>query len=117
MGLPSNTPIPHKLRKPSLFFPPGPVPLEYGERSPSEPRGLPKESARSKSQQGSPLYLLALKGGVIRAALSYSVEGKVVHYVDLDHTAKEVPLDRVDRAVSAELNRRRGAPFQLPPDE
>ena len=59
----------------------------------------------------------ALKGGVIRAALSYSVEGKVVHYVDLDHTAKEVPLDRVDRAVSSELNRQRGAPFQLPPDE
>jgi len=78
MGLPSNT----QSRTSSAnhhYFPPGPVPLEYVERSPSEPRGLPKESAGSKSQQESPLYLLALKGGVIRAALSYSVEGKVVH--------------------------------------
>ena len=32
-------------------------------------------------------------------------------YVDLDHIPKEVPLDRVDRAVSAELNRQRGRPF------
>ena len=117
MGLPSNYPNPAQAPQTIIIFPPGPVPLEYVERSPSEPRGLPKESAGSKSQQESPLYLPALKGGVIRAALRYSVEGKVVHYVDLDHTAKEVPLDRVDRAVSAELNRQRGAPFQLPPAE
>ena len=61
--------------------------------------------------------MLALKDGVIRDALSYSVEGKVLHYVDLDRTAKDVPLDRVDRSVSAELNRQRGVPFHLPPEE
>jgi hypothetical protein len=40
--------------------------------------------ARRTRVNESPLYLLALKDGVIRDALSYSVEGKVLHYVDLD---------------------------------
>jgi hypothetical protein len=55
--------------------------------------------------------LLALKDGVIRDALSYSVEGKVLHYVDLDRTAKDVPLDRVDRSVSAEFKPPTRRPF------
>ena len=63
------------------------------------------------------LYLIALKKGVIRPALAYWVEGKVLHYVDLDRAVQDVPLDQVDRTRSVELNRERRVPFYAPADE
>jgi len=63
-SLPSNTPVPRKPRKSSLFF----RRLQCHPRMPrhvsTKPCGLPKESAvESKPQEASPLYLLALKDG------------------------------------------------------
>jgi hypothetical protein len=74
-------------------------------------------AARSNLQQGPTLYLIALKEGVIRPALAYWVEGKVLRYVDLDRAVQDVSLDRVDRARSVELNRQRRVPFHPPADE
>jgi len=70
--------------------------------------------SNSNGTIGSPIYLIALKDHTIRAAISYSVTGNTLHYVTMEHEAKEAPLDSVDRAFSAQLNRERHVPFQLP---
>ena len=63
----------------------------------------------------SPLYLIAFNDHTIRAAISYRVDGNMLHYVTMDREDKEAPLDTVDRAMSMQLNRERRVPFQLPP--
>jgi hypothetical protein len=62
----------------------------------------------------SPIYLVAFKDRVIRAAAAYWVDGRTLHYVTLQHEEKEVPLDTVDRDFTLQLNRERHVPFQLP---
>jgi hypothetical protein len=63
---------------------------------------------------GSPIYLVAMKDHSIIAAASYWVNGKMLHYVTLQHQEKQVPLDQVDRAFSQQLNRERRVEFLLP---
>jgi len=63
---------------------------------------------------GSPVYLIAFNDHVIRAAVSYFVDGRTLHYVTLEREERQVPLDTVDRALSLQLNRERQVPFQLP---
>jgi hypothetical protein len=63
---------------------------------------------------GSPIYLIAFNDRVIRAAVSYFVDGRTLHYVTLEREERQVPLDTVDRALSLQLNRERQVPFQLP---
>lgn len=63
---------------------------------------------------GSPIYLIAFKDRVIRPAESYWLNGQTLHYVTLEHAEKTVPLDTVDRDLSAQLNRERRVQFQLP---
>ena len=77
---------------------------------------VPNTPAATSPQWGSPLYLIAQKDGVIRAAQSYRVDGGLVYYVDLDGARKVVPLDRVDRGLTGELNRQRQVEFHLPPE-
>lgn len=62
----------------------------------------------------SPIYLIAFKDHVIRAAASYSVDGATLHYVTLQHEEKQAPLDTVDRDFTVQLNRERHVPFNLP---
>lgn len=62
----------------------------------------------------SPIYLIAFNDHIIRAAMSYRVEGKTLHYVTLEREDKEAPLGTVDRDLSLRLNRERQVPFQLP---
>lgn len=110
---PASTPPVYERQK--IVTSPTPSPTAAGHsQAPVPPKTPPAESDQ---QQGSPVYLIALKEGVIRRAISYSVEGKVLHYVDHEGLAKEVPLDRVDLAFSAALNRQRHVPFHLPADE
>ena len=87
---------------------------QYGQplRAPSPP--VNSGWTNSNGAVGSPIYLIAFKDHIIRAASSYSVSGNTLHYVTLEHEAKDVPLDSVDRAFSAQLNRERHVPFQLP---
>lgn len=61
-----------------------------------------------------PIYLVAFKDHVIRAAAAYWVDGKTLHYVTLEHEEKQAPLDTVDRDFSLQLNRERRVRFQLP---
>ena len=63
---------------------------------------------------GSPIYLIAFKDGVIRAAASYSVAGNTLRYVTLQHEEKQAPIETVDRNLSLQLNRERHVAFQLP---
>ena len=79
----------------------------YGQEVQSAPRRRPHTA-------GSPIYLIATKDQAIRAAASYWVEGKTLHYVTLQHEEKQIPLDSVDRQLSWDLNRERRVPFQLP---
>jgi hypothetical protein len=89
-----------------INVPAQPVVHEY--RRP-EDYGLPKEHANREV-----LYLIAFKDHVIRAALAYWVEGDTLHYLDMDHKEMHAPLGTVDRDFSAELNRERHVPFNLP---
>ena len=64
---------------------------------------------------GSSIYLIAFNDHMIQAAVAYWVDGKTLHYVNLQHEEKTAGLDTVDRALSAQLNRERQVTFQLPP--
>jgi len=70
--------------------------------------------ARGTSGDASPIYLVAFKDHMIRAASAYWVDGRTLHYVTLQHEEKQVPLDTVDREFSLQLNRERHVRFQLP---
>ncbi len=73
-----------------------------------------RPSAGGAAANGSPIYLIAFKDHIIRAAASYSVDGRTLHYVTLEHEERQVPLDTVDRDLSMRLNRERNVPFTLP---
>ena len=66
------------------------------------------------SAASSPIYLIAMRDHVIRAAASYWVDGQTLHYVTLQHEERQAPLDSVDRGLSMQLNRERRVQFQLP---
>ena len=51
---------------------------------------------------------------MIRAAISYSVDGANLRYVTMQHEEKRVPLDSIDRDLTLRLNRERRVAFQLP---
>ncbi|SPE34946.1 conserved exported hypothetical protein [Candidatus Sulfopaludibacter sp. SbA3] len=65
------------------------------------------------SSSASPIYLVAMKDGVIRAAASYWVNGQTLHYVTMEHQEKQVPLSEIDRPFSQQLNRERHVQFSL----
>lgn len=83
---------------------------QYGQET--RPQG--DSAAAAPAENGSPLYLIASKDGTIHAAAAYWVDGKTLHYITLQHEEKQAPLDSVDRAFSAQLNRERRVAFQLP---
>ena len=66
------------------------------------------------SASTSPIYLIAFNDHTIRAAASYYVEGRTLHYVTLDRQELTAPLDTIDRNLSQALNRERQVPFSLP---
>jgi hypothetical protein len=66
------------------------------------------------SNSGSPIYLIAFKDHVIRAAASYWVDGRTLHYITLEREERQTPLDGVDREMSLQLNRERRVQMQLP---
>jgi hypothetical protein len=68
----------------------------------------------SVSGGASPIYLIAFRDHSIRAAASYWLDGRTLHYVTLQHEEKQTPLDAVDREFTLQLNRERRVPFQLP---
>lgn len=70
--------------------------------------------AQAPEDRSAAIYLIAMKGNVIRPALAYWVDNGILHYVGLDRKQAQVPLSEVDRDLSRQLNRERGVPFRLP---
>jgi hypothetical protein len=87
---------------------------QYGQEvHPSGSYNSP-QSASAVAPSGSPVYLIAMKDGVIRAAASYWVNGNTLHYVTMEHDERQTPLESIDRNLSDQLNRERHVQFQLP---
>lgn len=88
---------------------------EYGQEvNPAPANSGTAPSGSASSAAASPIYLIAMKDGVIRAAASYWVNGQTLHYVTMEHLEKQVPLSEIDRGLSQQLNRERRVQFQLP---
>jgi len=66
------------------------------------------------SAESSPIFLIAFQDHAIRAAASYWVDGRTLHYVTLQHEEKQAPLDSVDREFTTRLNHERHVQMQLP---
>jgi len=79
---------------------------EYGQERTASPA--------APSSTKPPIYLIAFKDHVIRAASAYWVDGSTLRYVTLEHDQRSAPLSSVDRAFSIQLNRERRVAFQLP---
>jgi len=100
---------PEQQSAPVTFYAPNPVVRRYDEYGQAV---APSDS--TAIDDSSPLYLIAFKDHVILPAVSYSVTGTTLEYVNLDHATKQVPLDTVDRDLSRKLNRERRVAFNLP---
>ena len=74
----------------------------------------PAQSHPESSAYEKPLYLVAFKNGIIRAALAYWTEGDTLHYVSMEGEVKREPLSSVDRELSERLNHERHVGFTLP---
>lgn len=59
-------------------------------------------------------FVLAMTDGTRAEAQACWVDGDVLNYMDARGVRREAPLDRVDRALSAKLNRERGLDLSLP---
>ena len=99
---------------PVYTTPAQPVIRNYDQYGQEVQPGYMAPAPASTGSAGSPIYLIASKDQVIRAAASYWVDGRTLHYVTLQHEEKTIPLDSVDRPLSLDLNRERRVPFQLP---
>jgi hypothetical protein len=59
-------------------------------------------------------YLIAFTNHTIQAALSYTVEGDMLHYTTREHVEKTAPVSSVDVRFSEQINRDRRVDFRLP---
>lgn len=94
---------------------PAPIPPVY---SPANPMPEPcQETSHVPPPPPDPPYvLIALKNGWIYSAIAYWVEGRTLHYLTFEMRHNQVPLDLVDRKISARLNRDSELEFKLPPE-
>jgi len=77
--------------------------------------GQPEDYGTPPGPESSPiLYLIAFRDTTIRAAMTYWVADGVLHYLDTNHQEKQAALSSVDRDLSAQLNRERHVPFNVP---
>ncbi|HLJ14550.1 MAG TPA: hypothetical protein VKV15_08655 [Bryobacteraceae bacterium] len=90
--------------QPAMRTPPSPPPPQ-----PSQPNEL-----ESQTEYQPTIYLLAFKDSTIRAAVAYWVSGNTLHYVTREHETRAVPLAKVDRDFSIQLNRERHVDLRLP---
>ncbi len=92
------------------------APMAYGPPPPPpapEPPQQPEPAPTAAQSQAPVMYLIALNTHTIYPALAYWVDHGMVHYLDLEHRQKSVPLSSVDREFSEQLNRERHVPFSL----
>jgi hypothetical protein len=62
-------------------------------------------------------YLIAFKGGSVRLAEQYWVDGTTLYYITPDRERRTAPLESVDRALSKQLNSEQNVAFRLPSEE
>jgi hypothetical protein len=86
---------------------------ETREKLPEPDTGSDRGSAKS-SPKRSPIYLIAGIDGIISAAVAYSVEGETLTFISLKGERRQIPLARVDRSFTQQLNEERGVSFSLP---
>jgi hypothetical protein len=91
-----------------------PVMREYDQYGQETHRSGSEPGSSSSAVAASPIYLIAFQDHTIRAAGSYWVDGRTLHYVTLQHEERLAPLDTVDRSLSMQLNRERRVQFTLP---
>jgi hypothetical protein len=89
-----------------------PVIREYDENG-TAPAPAASEAPRT-GEYRSTFYLIALKSGLIQAALAYWLDGGQLHYITREKAARQVPLSQVDVNFSTRLNRERNVAFRLP---
>jgi hypothetical protein len=80
------------------------------ERPPAEPAQIQDVSVSA----GQITYLIASKDNVVRLAAQYWVNGRTLFYLTASHQQKSMPIDSVDRTLSARLNREQNVTFSLP---
>ena len=93
--------------------------MPYAEPAPPPPPPEPvvREYTKPLSESanyGPVLYLFALKNNNILAAFTYWTEKGDLHYVNLDHQMKQIPLSSIDRELTDRLNRERNLNVRLP---
>jgi hypothetical protein len=93
----------------TVVYPPAVV-----ERATPVIREYDESGQETRASASSPIYLFAFADQAIRAASSYWVEGRTLHYVTLQREEKQAPLDSLDRALTLQLNRERRVTIQLP---
>ena len=103
---PGTTPAVTVVYPPAVVERATPVIREYDESG--------QETRSPRASTSSPIYLFAFADQAIRAASSYWVEGRTLHYVNLQREEKQAPLDSLDRALTLQLNRERRVSIQLP---
>jgi hypothetical protein len=89
----------------------------YGERSVTreyDQYGQEINRPAAPANAAPAVYLIAFRDHTIHAAAAYWADRGTLHYVTLDHEEKLVPLNTVDRDLSAQLNRERRVAFSLP---
>jgi hypothetical protein len=72
------------------------------------------QEVRGDAGNASPIYLIAFKDKVIRAASAYWLDGTTLHYVTLQREEHQAPVDTIDRDMTQRLNRERNTDFHLP---
>ncbi len=85
------------------------APPDYGPPQ-ERPSARPQRPLATRSS----LYLIAFRDGVIRAVVSYRVDGDNLLYTTRDQMEHSAPLRSIDRDFSIELNRDRGVALSLP---
>ena len=85
------------------YAPPSPSVIIVNDEAPPPPPPIEKT------------YMIAFKGGRVRLADQYWVDGGVLNYVTPDHERRTEAIETVDRTLSAQLNSEQGVEFTLPP--
>jgi hypothetical protein len=79
----------------------------------SNPVTMAPPDTPSKPPAGAQVVILALKDGGAETAIAYWTDGDQLKYITPDRKQKQMPLAKIDAALSTRLNRERGVAFSL----
>ncbi len=83
---------------------------QYGQQR--QPVAAGRENA--SHENGSPIYLFAFADHSIQAASAYWVDGRTLHYINMQREEKQAPVDSLDREFTLRLNEERRVTVQIP---